>query len=128
MRLLDADVLIDVLWGNTPPVQRLTTVSREEIGLSGLVVMELLEGCPDMHAVRQLQRLLAPYLVYWPTEQDCDRALAVFARAHLQYSLGLIDALIGECAVELNVPLVTFNVKHFQAITTLTVEQPYERG
>ncbi len=81
MRLLDADVLIDVLRGYSPAVQWLGTIPREEFGLPGLVVMELLEGCPDMHAVRQLQRLLAPYPVYWPTEQDCERALTMFARS-----------------------------------------------
>jgi len=128
MRLLDADVLIDVLRGYSPAVQWLGTIPREEFGLPGLVVMELLEGCPDMHAVRQLQRLLAPYPVYWPTEQDCERALTMFARYHLRSSPGLIDALIGECVVGLDVPLVTFNVKHFRAITALTTEQPYGRG
>lgn len=127
MRLLDADVLIDVLRGYAPAGRWLASVSAEEIGLPGLVVMELIAGRENLREARQIERLVKPYPIYWPTEQDCRRALDSFARHHLRHSLGLVDALIGACAVGLNVPLVTFNVRHFRAMPNLVTEQPYGR-
>lgn len=98
-----------------------------ELGLPGLVVMELIAGRKNLREVRLMQRLVRPFPVYWPTEQDSRRALDAFARSHLQHNLGIVDALIGECAVGLGVPLLTFNVRHFRAVPNLLTEQPYGR-
>ena len=39
----------------------------------------------------------------------------------------MIDALIGETAVGLGVPIQTFNVEHFSAVPNLVVRSPYMR-
>jgi predicted nucleic acid-binding protein len=39
----------------------------------------------------------------------------------------MIDVLIGHIALELEVPLYTFNQKHYRVISRLTVIQPYTR-
>ena len=39
----------------------------------------------------------------------------------------MLDALIGQMAVALHVPLHTFNQKHYLAIPHLTTIQPYEK-
>jgi len=46
MILLDTDVMIDVLRGYDPAVTWLQRLQYQEIGLPGLVAMELLQGCP----------------------------------------------------------------------------------
>jgi len=127
MRLLDSDVMIDILREYLPTLRWLRTVSDEEFGLPGIVALQLMEGCRDKRAMQRLQKQLGPYRVYWPTEQDCDRALAAFSRTRLSHRIDLTDVLIGECAVGLGVPLCTFNVRHFRAVAGLTTEQPYER-
>jgi len=127
MRLLDSDVVIDVFRGY-PPALLWMRSQQDALVVCGLTVMELLAGSENTRAVQQLQRQLKPFPVYWPTAQDCDRALTTFARGHLSHNPGILDALIGECAVGLGVSLVTFNVKHFRAMTALTIEQPYGRG
>ena len=96
-------------------------------GLPGLVVMELVEGCQDSREVRRLLREIAAFPIYWPSTTDQERALATFARAHLSHRLGLLDALIGECAVGVSATLCTFNLRHFRAIPELATEQPYLR-
>jgi predicted nucleic acid-binding protein len=58
---------------------------------------------------------------------DCVRALADFTAFHLSHRLGLLDALIGACAVGRAATLCTFNVKHYRVISGLTTEQPYPR-
>ncbi len=89
--------------------------------------MELIAGRKNMREVRLVQRLVRPYSIFWPTEQDSRCALDAFARSYIKHSLGIIDALIGECAVGLGVPLVTLNVRHFRAVPNLVTEQPYGR-
>jgi predicted nucleic acid-binding protein len=58
---------------------------------------------------------------------DCYRALDVFAQHHLSHNVGLLDALIGQTAIALGVPLCTFNHRHCQFIPGLQTTQPYEK-
>lgn len=127
MRLLDADVLIDTFRNYPPAIRWLTAQNRADIGIPGFVFLELLNGCQNQREMRLIQRTLAPYRLYWPTPTDCDRALVTFAQFSLSHSLGVMDALIAECAVGLGVPLCTFNVRHFRAVPGLVTEQPYGR-
>jgi predicted nucleic acid-binding protein len=126
VRLLDTDVMIDVRRRHPPAVAWLRSLT-ERPALPGLVVMELVEGCRDGREVRALMREIASFQICWPSEADQARALATFARAHLSHGLGLLDSLIGESAVGLSATLCTFNVRHFQAVPGLAIEQPYIR-
>jgi predicted nucleic acid-binding protein len=126
VRLLDTDVLVDVRRRHPPAVAWLASLP-ERPAVPGLAIMELVAGCRDRREVQALLRDIAPFRLYWPTEADQDRALRTFARAHLSHRLGLMDALIGECAVGLSATLSTFNVRHYQAVPGLVTEQPYNR-
>lgn len=57
-----------------------------------------------------------PPAVTWPSPEVCEEALALFARGHLGHGFGILDALIGQMAVALNLPLHTFNQKHYTII------------
>lgn len=127
MLSLDTDILVDIFRGYLPALRWLRTLGDISLGIPGLAVMELMLGCRDSRQLRELQQRLAPYQVFWPTPSDCDRALADYGKRRLSHGIGVIDALIGECAVGLGVPLCTFNVRHFRAIAGLTTDQPYER-
>lgn len=127
MRLLDTDIMIDVLRGYLPALRWLRVVADQELALPGFVVLQLMEGCEDKRAMQRLQKEIGAYRVYWPTAQDCDRALLTFARARLSHRLDIVDALIAECAIGLGVPLCTFNVRHFRVVPGLVTEQPYAR-
>lgn len=71
--------------------------------------------------------MIAPLTIIWPTEADLNRALSDFTTYHLSDSLGLLDALIGACAVGQGATLCTFNVKHYRVIPGLVIAQPYTR-
>lgn len=127
MLLLDTDVMVDVLRGYSPALQWLQSLDDEEIALPGFVVMELLSGCANKQEMSAIMTTVKPYKIYWPTETDCQRALNDFHQYHLSHNLGVLDALIAECAVGLEVPLCTFNIKHYNVIPRLMVEKPYEK-
>lgn len=126
MRLLDTDILIDLLRRHPPAVAWFATLT-EVPGVPGLVVMELIQGCTNAADLRAVTKLVKPLRVVWPTEADCRRALADVTHYRLAHHLGALDALIGACTIGLGATLCTFNVKHYQVMVGLATEQPYTR-
>jgi predicted nucleic acid-binding protein len=64
MILLDTDVLIDVLRGHAPAVGWLRGLGNTTLGLPGLVMMELLQGCRDKSELLRLEQFCRPYHLY----------------------------------------------------------------
>lgn len=117
--------MIDLLRGYPPAVEWLRSVQSGPMILPGFVVLELLDGCRSRLDTDRLLGFLRSYQVVWPAASDCNRAIADFATARLTRRLGILDVLIAECAVGLNRPLYTFNVRHFSVVPGLQTVQPY---
>jgi predicted nucleic acid-binding protein len=129
MRLLDSDVLIDLLRNYPPATEWFDTLHEdEELMVSGYVVMELIQGCRNKSEQERAQRELATYGVVWLSPTDCDKALEVFVTYHLSHNAGLLDVLIGQTAVSLGVPLHTFNQRHYSFIPGMQTVQPYTKS
>ncbi len=126
LRLLDADILIDVQRGHPPAVVWYTSLPVYPT-VPGLIIMELMQDARNKREVEQALRLVKPLPVTWPTNADCERALQDFRVLHLSHSLGLIDSLVAAMAIGLGATLCTFNIKHYRAIAGLVTEQPYRR-
>jgi predicted nucleic acid-binding protein len=126
MLLLDADVCVDMARGYPPALQWFASLT-ERPALPGLVAMELLAGCRNGREMQVTRRFTRRFKLYWPTEQDCERAVDTYAKAKLSHGLSVNDALIAECAIGLGVTLCTFNVKHFRAVTGMSHQQPYRK-
>ncbi len=129
MLLLDTDVLIDVLRGHRSAVEWLSSTApeTEHIGVPGLAIMELIQGCRNQLEVKRVQRFSQQFISYWPTATDCERALDTFGRLRPTHGASLIDVLIAETAIGLQAQLATFNVKHYAPISSLTTAAPYSR-
>lgn len=125
MILLDTDVMVDVLRGYEPAKEWLETV--DEIGLPGLVAMELIQGCQTAKEQKLLENILSTYPLYWASDEDCNRALESFSSYHLSHNIGLLDALIAETTIGVNAELATFNIKHYRILQGLKTIQPYHR-
>ncbi len=126
--MLDSDILIDFLRQDPPAVQWLTALGDEEIWVSGLVAVELLQGCRNKREQIAVEKLLQEFEVVWPTEEICEAALQIFSDYHLSQGLSFWDALIGQTAVAMNWSLHTFNRKHYIAIPHLVMVQPYAKS
>ena len=128
MALVDTDIMIDVLRQFPPALAWLTSLGAETIVVPGLVAMELLQGCRSRAEQEKVERTLGRCRIVWPSTASCDAALAAFAQFHLSHNLGVIDALIAQAAIELGLPLHTFNQKHYAMLTGLATIQPYSRA
>ncbi len=127
MILIDTDVMIDLIRRYSPALAWLESLGEEEIILPGFAVMEIIQGCRSRAEQEKTKHELGDYAIVWPSEETCADALKVFSSYHLSHNLGILDALIGQLAVSLNLPLFTFNQKHYAAIPNLRTEQPYKR-
>lgn len=128
MILLDSDVMIDLLRQYPPAVIWLESLGEKEILLPGFVVMEVLQGCGNKTEQAKVEQFLTGFEIIWPLPETCEVALEIFARYHLRHNLGLLDALIGQTAVALNLPLYTFNRKHYAVIPNLITVEPYHKS
>lgn len=127
MRLLDTDILIDVLRGHAPALEWFAR--QEELpAVPGFVVMELIQDASDKHRVNKALKLVEPLAVVWPSATDCHWAISVFRTFHLSHGLGLLDSLIAACAVGRQATLLTFNGKHYRPLPELETEEPYLRS
>ena len=128
MILLDSDVMIDLLRGYPPAVAWFDGQDDTElVALPGYVVMELIQGCRNKVEQARVLRVVAQYGVVWLAPDDCAQALDIFTEYHLSHNAGLLDVLIGQTALVVNVPLYTFNQKHYHFMPGLRTVQPYER-
>ena len=116
MLAVDTDIMVDVLRRYPPALHWLHSLGSEVLIIPGFVVLELLKGCRNEHETATLLAWVGKFRIYWPTENDCNRALARLAFGRLSRRLSIPDLLIAETAVGLDLRLCTFNVKHFQYI------------
>ncbi len=127
MIILDSDIMIDLLRQHQPAINWLGSLGEEEIILPGFVVMELLQGCRNKIEQAKVKQVLTRFETVWPLPETCEAALEIFGRYHLSHGIGLLDTLIGQTAVALNLPLHTFNRKHYAPIPNLVKIAPYSK-
>ena len=81
IRLLDTDVLVDIVRQHQPAVTWITSLDDDEpIGVPGPVALELIAGCKNRQETNRIMRLVNRYPIYWPPSIDGDRALRAFAQ------------------------------------------------
>lgn len=124
MRLLDTEVLIDVLRKRPGAIAWFSGLVGP-VAVPGFAALELYQGCRNTSETQDVGKLLKPLSIVWPGKVECDQALALFPARHLSHRLGLLDALIAATALGLGATLCTFNTKHFGSVPGLTTEQPY---
>ncbi|MEN8217258.1 MAG: PIN domain-containing protein [Pseudomonadota bacterium] len=124
----DSDIVIDLLRQFPPAIGWFDALDEEEeIVLSGFVVMELIQGCKNKLEQEKLQKELSIYEIVWPSQNSCNEALNIFTQYYLSHNVGLLDVLIGQTAVDLGVPLYTFNQKYYLVVPHLQTIQPYQK-
>ncbi len=125
--LVDTDVWIDYLRGH-PQAAKFVQQLPERVWISVISVAELHVGVREGAEREALVQLLSTLDVV-----DLNAAIAVrggllrrdFGRSH---GIGLNDALIGATALEMGLPLLTLNVKHYPMLEKQQVRQAYRKA
>ncbi len=124
--LLDTNTVSYALRGHGRVAERLLDHRPSEIGVSAITVAELRFGA-HKRGSRKLQRLIDSFLA--PVVQVPFDSLAADRYGELAAELQkrgerieMADAMIAAHALELGVTLVTHNVRHFDRIEELEIE------
>lgn len=121
--LLDSSVLIDILRGYDPAEEWLAT--QEQLGVTQIVWLELLEGAQDKRAQVRALKLLRRFETIKLTPVDMEWAVKQLTRYGLSHNVGAFDCLIASVHPRLNAPLYTRNLKHFMPIIGSMAVSPY---
>ena len=128
MIIVDTDILVDVIRKYLPALQWLRSKEDEKIAIPGFVAMELIFGCENKVQQNSIEKHISNYNILRPSSLACNQALHTFTQYHLSNDIGIIDSLIAHTIMETNLPLHTFNQKHYKAIPNLKTVQPYKKG
>ena len=122
LMFLDTDVLI---WGLRQDPNAVTLLdSLEDIRLSAVVHMELLQGARDKREQQSILNALEEMgVAIVPLNESISEIATEFVKAYsMSHSLYLADALIAATAVHHQQPLISANDKHYRVIPDLTLQ------
>ncbi|PZS03724.1 MAG: hypothetical protein DLM69_02670 [Candidatus Chloroheliales bacterium] len=77
VRLLDTNIVVDVMRGYPPVLNWFSTMSAADFALPGYVVMELMAGCANKQEMQRVMKLVRQFTVYWPTDAECNGRLLI---------------------------------------------------
>ena len=125
---LDTDVLIDCFRGTPEGRGWLESHASEAFQIPGIVAMELVVGCRDKAALRRVHKLLETFEIVWPDPVEFQHAYELLTEHYLASSTGIADCLIAAMCLRRSMRLYSFNLRHYRAIESLEVLEPYERA
>ena len=96
-----------------------------DLRMSVVSAMALVQGCRDGAALAKVRRLLQHLTVVPIDTTVSDTAVPLMNTFYLSHGLLIADALIAATALEHSFTLYTRNVRDFQMIPGLIVQQPY---
>jgi predicted nucleic acid-binding protein len=127
MVLVDTDVLVECLRGSVAAANWLRSQLKETFRIPGIVAMELVIGARNQDDLRQIRKFLSQFTVAWPDAAEFAQAYEFLATHRLVSGICIPDCLIAAMAAARGARLYTFNLRHFQIISGLDVQQPYPR-
>lgn len=121
--LVDTDVMIWFLRGNAKAAGALDALER--IHLSVVTYIELVQGMRDKTELRALRETLRDWAIpVVPIDEDISTRAAFYVEEHFHASgLRLADALIAATAINLGLPLLTANTKHYRIFRDLELHR-----
>jgi predicted nucleic acid-binding protein len=128
MVLVDSDILIDLFRRYEPALDWLDQLGNEWLAVPGYVAMEVVQGCRDSSAQDATLQELGYYQRLWLDLMGGERAFQLYCATHLSQNLGVLDALIAQTAIDHDLPLHTFDLKHYKGVSGLRTVQPYTRS
>lgn len=118
--MIDTDVFIRIFRGDAALKAKVDALAADA-AINTIVYLELLQGAQNTQQMCDIEAYLARFTLRSLTPEASSKAIELvrtYTRAH---GLLLADSLIAATCIEENLPLLTFNVKHFRSIQELTL-------
>jgi tRNA(fMet)-specific endonuclease VapC len=127
--LVDTDWVIDYLKGEDRAIQLLDPLVPEGMAVSLITYGEIYEGIYYSRTPAQHEQIFQAFLHAVTVLPLTERAMEKFARIRGDLRsrgqiIGDLDILIAATALDLNLTLITQNVRHFNRIEALELYAP----
>jgi len=116
--LCDTCVVIDFINQNSNALERLKEQGNI-LCINSVIEMELIQG---IHDKREMQKVIININGFRRLEINqaiLDLATQLLTRYLLSHHLQLPDAMIAACALIYDIPILTYNIKHFKYIPNI---------
>jgi len=109
--LIDSNVVIRAFKNN----EFLDSLKELDMAVCTVVIIELLQGSKSKEEVKKLDEFVQLKFEHiLNTSEDLETALELVRRYSSSSGILLGDAIIGATAINRNLPLFTFNQRHFR--------------
>lgn len=124
MVLCDTNIFISAFNGRQDTIDQLDKIGLEEVVLSAVTVMELLQGMGNKEELARLKKKIRYYDVVQMDERISATATEFVERYKLSHGLTIPDAIIGATSVVHQIPLFTYNLRDFDFLPGIVLYQP----
>lgn len=113
MVLCDTNILIHAFNGNISTIEVLEKIGFENIVLSSITTMELLQGMGNKAELAQMKKKIKYYDIIHFDRQISQKSIELIESFRLSHHLQIPDAIIGATAIVNKIELFTYNKKDF---------------
>ena len=126
--LADSDILIYFLKGKQEVVEKLSLIPMDDLYISRINYTELIYGAYNSARINQNLKIIEPFLDNFKVLEFTQRSSLIFAKekARLKKNGNIIadmDLMIASIAIENDCTLISNNIKHFERVQNLELEQ-----
>ena len=112
--LCGTNIFINWFNNHQPTISLLTEIGINNIAVSVITVMELIEGVDNKQQLQQLKRKIDNYYIVDFKQDISVLSLQLIEKYNLSHGLQIPDAIIGATAIVAKLKLFTYNVKDFR--------------
>jgi len=116
--LCDSNVIIDWINHRQKAIDDLQRIEGR-IAMSIITEYEIIAGAKDMVMQKRFEKLLDNYIVVYLDSDISFLGINLYKKYKLSHGLDMPDSLIAATAIELNLPLFTYNIRDFRYIPGL---------
>ena len=113
--ILDTNILIEILKGETKTIRAVEALS-EELYVSSISAMELYYGALDKAETAKIEKFLHHFTILYPDATISRRAMELVRHYAKSHTLNIPDSIIAATALVSGYPLMTYNRKDFRFI------------
>ncbi len=112
--ICDTNIFINYLNNDEKTIEKLQEIGLENIAMSAITAMELLQGMSNKTELRKMQKTIKQYNVIDFTNQVSELSVQLIEQFTLSNCLQIPDSIIGATAIVYDLPLFTYNTKDFK--------------
>lgn len=119
--ICDTNIFIHFLNKDEKTIDKLLEIGLENIAMSSITAMELIQGMGNKTELKKMQKTIAQYNVIDFTNEVSVLALKQVEKFSLSHHLQIPDSIIGATAITFDLLLFTYNTKDFKFLENIRI-------